>query len=349
MKILVALDNTPSSEAALLVVAQHKWPEGSQVKLLNVIDRSRSKKVIEKLTKKQSPLLNRQNTKQLLDEIVSNLKARIPELPISGEVVEGDPKSDIVKVARQWKSDLIVIGSTSKKSIDKLVLGSVSQAVLQKADCPTLIVRLGRMSGHIQRGEDFTRIVVASDGRNSSKAAFAWLASQSWPKELVYKVMSVIPEEEKNKNADAQKAAWMMRHWSYLKERVEDGLRKDAEKLGKGLDNEYISVDVVPGNPKDKVVEIAKNWRAELIVTGAQSKSHLDKIFQGSVSQAIAVKAASCVLVIKGLDKHGMRLSDKASQYDSNDKNYLPEPETTKQSTVDNAPPGDSDAPFKMF
>ncbi|MCB9470087.1 MAG: universal stress protein [Candidatus Obscuribacterales bacterium] len=329
MRILAAVDGSVESEAALAAMSQHQWPEESSIKLLYVLQRSKG--VLAKRNRSMLPP-DPQTTATALEEITGKLAERLGAINISYDIVEGDPKSAIVKFAGQWKADLIVMGTRKKKGIDALILGSVSARVLQKADCPVLIVKDGTMAKHIRHGDDFNRILLASDGRETSKAAFAWLARQNWSPELVYKVMSVIPQDTTEVAAagDAQQAAWLLSQWSAVKDKVMQGLREDARKLGKGLDNQAISVDVIPGNPKEKIVEIARGWRAELIVTGAEKKSHLDKIFQGSVSQAIASKSPCSVLVIKGIDKNGERMTDKARLRAKDSKAYAGNPEKRK-------------------
>lgn len=47
----------------------------------------------------------------------------------------------IVRVGQELGADLIVIGSTGRRGLEKLVLGSVAQRVLQTALTPVLVVR----------------------------------------------------------------------------------------------------------------------------------------------------------------------------------------------------------------
>lgn len=352
MRIVIAVDSSRASEAALAAVSHHKWPENSLIKLIYVV--SNSPNVLEKI-KGEVRHPDVESTRAAIEEVTLSLSGRMPSTNVSCEILEGDPKAAIVKFARQWKSDLIVMGCQMKSGIDKLLMGSVSAGVLSKADCPVLLIKDGSMASHIKHGIDFTRILVASDGRASSKAAFAWLARQTWPDDVVYKVVSVIPQDRARieNTSDTQKAAWLLRQWSSMKEKVLTGLRKDAETLGRGLDNEYISVDVIPGNPKEKIVDLGKNWRAELIVTGAESKSHLDKIFAGSVSKSIADRATCSILVVKGLDKEGERLTDKKKERLKNTESYagsgaaeMKREEQRNQSAVQDR---ENDAPFKMF
>lgn len=47
----------------------------------------------------------------------------------------------IVDYAKSHNSDLIVMGSHGRSGLDKLILGSVANGVLQRANCPVLVVR----------------------------------------------------------------------------------------------------------------------------------------------------------------------------------------------------------------
>lgn len=47
----------------------------------------------------------------------------------------------IVNYAKSHNSDLIVLGSHGRSGLDKLILGSVANGVLQRANCPVLVVK----------------------------------------------------------------------------------------------------------------------------------------------------------------------------------------------------------------
>ncbi len=53
----------------------------------------------------------------------------------------GDPASVILELAKQSKSDLIIVGSRGFGDLKNLIMGSVSHKVLQLAECPCMIVK----------------------------------------------------------------------------------------------------------------------------------------------------------------------------------------------------------------
>ena len=58
------------------------------------------------------------------------------------EVVEGDTVEAILEFARARDVDLIVVGSRGLGAVKSLVLGSVSNAILHRADRPVLVAKV---------------------------------------------------------------------------------------------------------------------------------------------------------------------------------------------------------------
>lgn len=308
MHILAAIDGSTASEAALAAVANHYWQETTTISLVSVL----------KPQKDRAATLAQM--KQGIDDLARRLSDRFKDLTISAEAMSGDPKTCILEAARQRRADLIVMGTKNKSGIDKLILGSVSQSVLAAAPCPVLIVKEGPNSAHLKQGRDFTRILVASDTSMSSRSACSWLSRQGWSEEAVFKVVTVLSDQSHSfdREKDPQKAAWMMRQWGEIKHQTIRTLEQEASLLGRGLNKEQVTVDVLPGEPRKQILGMARGWRAELVVTGCSYKRGLDKLLTGSVSQAIAASAPCSVLIIKGLDEEGSPLSDKARAQQAN-------------------------------
>jgi nucleotide-binding universal stress UspA family protein len=62
------------------------------------------------------------------------------DLPITTLLLEGNPAHEIVKAAKQYENDLIVIGSRGRGRATAALLGSVSHEVLHEAHVPVLVV-----------------------------------------------------------------------------------------------------------------------------------------------------------------------------------------------------------------
>lgn len=60
---------------------------------------------------------------------------------VSLKIKQGDPRKEILNVAKEEKSDLIIMGSTGKGMIDRLLIGSVSEFIMNHSSCDVLITK----------------------------------------------------------------------------------------------------------------------------------------------------------------------------------------------------------------
>ena len=60
---------------------------------------------------------------------------------VSLKIKQGDPRKEILNVAKEEKSDLIIMGSTGKGMIDRLLIGSVSEFIMNHSSCDVIITK----------------------------------------------------------------------------------------------------------------------------------------------------------------------------------------------------------------
>lgn len=147
MKVLLAIDGSVCSLAAVKEVATRRWPEGTIVKVLAV--------VTTWIPSIPDPFLigaamyvdlmetERKRLHKLVDTTAAELQKTKADgkLQIETMVVDGSPKEVIVEEAEKWDAVLILIGSHGYGNVKRFMLGSVSQAVATHAPCSVEIVR----------------------------------------------------------------------------------------------------------------------------------------------------------------------------------------------------------------
>jgi nucleotide-binding universal stress UspA family protein len=62
-------------------------------------------------------------------------------VPVRTLLAEGPPADEILRVAREEGVDLIILGKSGKKSLDRLITGSVAVEVEKKAGIPVMTAR----------------------------------------------------------------------------------------------------------------------------------------------------------------------------------------------------------------
>jgi nucleotide-binding universal stress UspA family protein len=68
-------------------------------------------------------------------------RARAAGARTGSRLVEGGPADEILKVARRWHPDLIVIGTHGRGGVRRFLMGSVAEHVVRRAARPVLSVR----------------------------------------------------------------------------------------------------------------------------------------------------------------------------------------------------------------
>ncbi|MBX6770774.1 MAG: universal stress protein [Chloroflexi bacterium] len=82
-----------------------------------------------------------------VDAIVQRTRAAgITE--VTGEVIDGVPRSVLLTIAQERSVDLIVAGSHGRGLVERLLVGSTTEHLVRHAPCPVLVVRPSRARGN---------------------------------------------------------------------------------------------------------------------------------------------------------------------------------------------------------
>ncbi|HKE58168.1 MAG TPA: universal stress protein [Pyrinomonadaceae bacterium] len=151
VRIVVGVDSSPASKAAVHEVASRLWPQKSEVRLITAADRLTPTflggiippvgKIIDEINQTEDLWLEEE-----LEQLSRQFEQT--ELTISTEIVAGNPKRELINAAERWAADCIFVGSGNfSNRLERFVLGSVSQAVASRARCSVEVVR-PRQPGH---------------------------------------------------------------------------------------------------------------------------------------------------------------------------------------------------------
>jgi nucleotide-binding universal stress UspA family protein len=70
-------------------------------------------------------------------------RMEIPDLkpPVERRLEEGDPATEICRVAKQAGYELIAMGTHGRTGLGRFLMGSVAEQVVRRAPCPVLTVK----------------------------------------------------------------------------------------------------------------------------------------------------------------------------------------------------------------
>ncbi len=146
MKILLAVDGSDCSLAAMDEIAKRPWPAGSSVKILSVVEPpflpTTDTWVLPESYQSQLIQAGKEQAQSAISKAENRiLESQGPSLEISTQITEGHTVSEILDVAEAWGTDLIVLGSHGYHGLKRFLLGSVSSAVASHAECSVEIIR----------------------------------------------------------------------------------------------------------------------------------------------------------------------------------------------------------------
>jgi len=78
--------------------------------------------------------------KRTAEDYLDNMKLSLGDETIETVVKEGDYAENILQTAKEMNADIIVMGTHSRKGLDKVLLGSVAENVLHHATIPLFII-----------------------------------------------------------------------------------------------------------------------------------------------------------------------------------------------------------------
>jgi len=136
-KILIAVDSAPIAAHAADVGCELARLAGAEVALIHVID----PELVNAADTGIQPAVFAASAKDEARKLIDAIRLRLPQGNTREFVEIGGAASEIVKAAKDWPADLIVIGSHGRSGLKRALLGSVAEAVMRHAPCPVLVVR----------------------------------------------------------------------------------------------------------------------------------------------------------------------------------------------------------------
>jgi nucleotide-binding universal stress UspA family protein len=208
-------------------------------------------------------------------------------------VEQGYPVDRILDRAKALPADLIVIGTHGAGGFQHLVLGSITEKVLRKANCPVLTVPpQARATSKLP----FRRILCPVDFSDSSLAAldFAFSLAQEGDAELtILHAFEWSPEGEPLTNRPINVPEYRLELESAVTSKlhalVPDSVRTWCRPVTR----------VTHGKAYREILGVATEDASDLIVMGVHGRNALDLMLFGSTTNQVVRRATCPVLTLR--------------------------------------------------
>ena len=137
-KILVPLDGSKNSKRGLKKAIELAKPDNATIVGLNIVYAPPAFLISKPRIKFKDNLAK--DSERFLEE--AKKICQKANIPFKEKIIYGsDPGYDIVKFSQKEKYDMIVIGARGLNPIKKMIIGSVSNYVLNHSKIPVLVVK----------------------------------------------------------------------------------------------------------------------------------------------------------------------------------------------------------------
>lgn len=235
-----------------------------------------------------------EQARQLAEEGCALLRNHFPEWQCEAEARADSPAWGVIKLALEWKADLIVVGSHGKSLVGRLLLGSVSQKVVTEAPCS---VRIGRPRPEPTRPT--LRLLLAFDGSPDASLALDTIVQRTWPTGTEVHVVAVLEPRNLTDLAAEESPLhqWVRPDDTEARQAFQRMLETADQRLRQvGL---AVSSALLEGDPKRCLIEEEQRIQADCVFVGARGLNFLERFLLGSVSAAVAARARCSVEIVR--------------------------------------------------
>lgn len=265
LRILVPLDGSPTSEAILPALMPLVARRSASLTLMQVIDRVDEIEAARRYLSKTSRDLKR-------DGVEAQTRLEF-----------GRPIEEILHLAHPRGFDLVAMSTHGRSGLKRAFMGSVAEAVLRRAEIPTLLNRPGTKVG------DWKRIVVPVDGTTASEAILEEAGRLSRLLEATLHIVRVtlplLPSTDMYFAPPPENS-----------ERIQPYLEDLCTRLAaQGI----LAVPAaMEGFAGPEIVRYAREIGAGLIAMMTEGRSGFPRLLSGSVAEEV-VRSAPCPVLVR--------------------------------------------------
>lgn len=280
-----AIDGSPASFHAAIVGAQLVSPRTGSLQLVCVAEEVKDLGERFLLTGEEE----HDAIQRRCEGDLSSAQAAIGTLATVQErkVLVGHTADALLDFASTSHSDLLCVGRGGQR----IKLGSVSSAIVRKAEVPVVVVPAG-----VSTGPRLRRLLLGYDGSDHAKRAASRLGQIAHELGAEVRIDFILqpPWPLPQEGMDLEPA-----DLARLAGKARGADLDEARALIRAEGGEVAAMGFELGDPADRLLARAESWNADLIVVGARGQSPARRFLLGGVSDKLTSHSALPVLIFR--------------------------------------------------
>ena len=300
MKILLAVDGSRYSEAAVGLVKALKIGRKAEATVLTVILEHvfLGGHTLADLLRRSAALkiqIQKAEEKRALELLTELSKPLITQgLKVETMLRRGSPADEIITACRNIQTDLVLVGLKGTSDSPDFLLGSVAHKVIKYAPCSVLVAK--------KEIKAVNRILVPLDGSKHSDEIVQFLLRIPLPAHTEIFVMMVVQSFTtafvKAYTLDLERDRQIIDELQKAEEEAAGRLLAETESQLRNSGYK-VSAIVGRGDPAREILREADQRNVDLIALGAKGLTGVRSFLLGSVAQRIARYAKPSVLIVR--------------------------------------------------
>jgi nucleotide-binding universal stress UspA family protein len=298
-RIIVPLDGSQLSHAALPVARSLAARTGAGVTLMSVIDPPRDFYIVPQGA--STTRLRPKDVEHLAEEerrlttYLEGVRTTFEGERVNVEIRLGDPAEEILDVAESMSNVVIVMASHGRSGIGRMFLGSVANRVVQATFVPVIITKATEDAKNEYGKKRMDNVAVALDGSKLAEQALE-RAYNIFKNGVGYTLIRIVEPVAPGQQYTSETIADYERK---AREIADEYIQEQVDALT--IRGATVSGDVRVTQPSSGITHSADELGADLIAMTTHGRSGMGRFLMGSVAERVLRNAERPVMIVRGV------------------------------------------------
>ncbi len=299
-RIVVPLDGSQISHAALPLARSLAEQTGAGVTLISVIDPPRdfyiSPQDSSSTRLRPKDIDHLAKEEQRLDFYLKNVATSFERTRVSIDIRLGQAATEILEAAEAVEGSAIVMASHGRSGLGRMLMGSVAARIVQSSQVPVFVSRASTDTRAEFGKQKITNVAVALDGSDLAEWALD-RAYDIFRNNVRYTLVRIVEPVAPGQSYTSELIANYERE---ARESAEDYLRDAADTLT--THGATVSADVRVTDPASGITRVASEFGADLIAMTTHGRSGMGRFLLGSVAERVLHDTDRPVMIIRAME-----------------------------------------------